>query len=110
MALELLAHQLEKFRGQVLPAPVEFLDSREIEAVHRREQRVRDFFPAEHLHRDPLLTERAAFVTHRSAPLVLEPREIIVEAAKARITPVILVAEAFEESGALQRRRFVNLA
>src|SRR5579862_327871 len=40
VALEVGAHQLEEFRREILPAPVKLLDGRQVDAIHRGEERI----------------------------------------------------------------------
>src|SRR4029077_477278 len=79
VALESLAQDVEETPGQILTAPIELLDRREIDLKHLGEHLVRDFLAGEDSNRDALLFECAALVTDRGAAFVLQAVQIIVE-------------------------------
>ena len=110
IALEVIAHQVEELAREVLPAPVKFLEGREVYFVHRAEQRVGNFVAGERSNLDALARQRRALMTDRVAALALELRQVIVEGREAGVEPMVLVAEPFRETEVGQRRGLVSRA
>src|SRR6266852_2587857 len=107
VTLEVFADHLEELARQILPPPVELLDGRQVNPVHRREQRVRQLVAGERPHLDALLRKCAPFMAYRVAPFALELSEIIVEGREVGVMPMILIAEPLQEAQSAQRLRFV---
>src|SRR5690349_16326316 len=75
--LEVFADHLKELARQILPSPIELLDGRQVNLVHRREHLGRELVAGERPHLDALLRERAPFMAYRIAPFALELSEII---------------------------------
>src|SRR5216683_5953632 len=110
VALEALAHLGKELARQITAAPVEFLDRGEVEIEHRAEDRVGDVVARVHLDGHALGDERGALVADRVAAFALERAQVVLESGEAGVAPMVLVAEALEETEFAQRRRLVGQA